>query len=189
MLHQHYQQLMFIFSLSLFYLIRPNKKRSLLRLTRPTVFWSADWTLFFDFASDSFWRRSVRGQLHHRPQSREKSRRVKIKQREGDLDCWLRLRVAIQAHVETCDRRTTISVGCSKSCINFASCDLLLQLWNWHVRLHFLGVDFVLAQLISCFSSTAMPLAVSVNFSADKKPFAEDVFCILTSFRTTRFAF
>ena len=29
------------------YLFRPNKKRSLLRLTRPTVFWSADRTLFF----------------------------------------------------------------------------------------------------------------------------------------------
>ena len=40
------------------------------------------------------------------------------------------------------DRRTTISVGCSKSCINFTSCDLLLQLRNWHVGLHFLGGRF-----------------------------------------------
>ena len=36
--------------------------------------------------------------------------------------------------------------------------------------LHFFG-RFVLAQLISCFSSMAMPVAVSVNFPADKKPF------------------
>ena len=73
------------------FLARPNKKRSLLRLTRPTVCWSADRTLFFDFASDTFWRRTVRGQLRRRSQSRERSRRVKIKQREGDLDCWPRL--------------------------------------------------------------------------------------------------
>ena len=30
---------------------------------------------------------------------------------------------------------------------------------------------FVLAQLISCFSSTEIPVAVSVNFPAEKKPF------------------
>ena len=30
---------------------------------------------------------------------------------------------------------------------------------------------FFFAQLISCFSSTAMPVAVSVNFTADNKPF------------------
>ena len=45
---------------------RPNKKWSLLQLTRPTVFWSADQTLFFDFASDTFRHRSVRGQLRGR---------------------------------------------------------------------------------------------------------------------------
>ena len=33
---------------------------------------------------------------------------------------------------------------------------------------------------ISCFSSTAMPVAVFVNFPADKKSFAEDVFCTWT---------
>ena len=73
--------------------IRPNKKRSLLRLTRPTVVWSADRTLFSDFASDTFWRRSVRGQLRRRSRSREASGKStsKIKQRQGDLDCWPRL--------------------------------------------------------------------------------------------------
>ena len=30
---------------------------------------------------------------------------------------------------------------------------------------------FILAQQIGCFSSTAIPVAVSVNFPADKKPF------------------
>ena len=41
--------------------------------------------------------------------------------------------------------------------------------------LHFFG-RFVLAQLISCFSSMAMPVAVSVNFPADKKPFCRGRF-------------
>ena len=67
------------------------------------------------------------------------------------------------------DRCNGISVvGCSKSAIIFVSCDLLLQLRNWHMHvglLHFFG-RFVLAQLISCSSSTAIPVAVSVNFPA-----------------------
>ena len=45
----------------------------------------------------------------------------------------------------------------------FAFCDLLLQLRNWHVGLFQFYGRFVLAQLISCFSSTAMPVAVSVK--------------------------
>ena len=69
--------------------IRPNKKRSLLRLTRPTVFWSADRTLFFDFASDTFWRRSVRGQLRCRSRPQERSRKVKIKQSALGRRSWL----------------------------------------------------------------------------------------------------
>ena len=66
-----------------------------------------------------------------------------------------------------------------KSCIIFASCDLLLQLQlrNWHIGLLLFFGRFVLAQLISCFSSTAMPVTVSVNFPTPGSLFAEDVFC------------
>ena len=69
--------------------IRPNKKRSLLRLTWPTVFWSADRTLFFDFASDTFLRRSVRRQLRRRSRPQERSRKVKFKQRAKGRRSWL----------------------------------------------------------------------------------------------------
>ena len=106
--------------------VTPNKKRSLLRLTRPTVFWSADRTLFFDFASDTFWRRSVRGQLRRRSRSRERSRKVKIKQRAYGRRSWL-LTQAFEPRsrcVKRCatllNRCNAISVGCSKSCITFA---------------------------------------------------------------------
>ena len=75
------------------------------------------------------------------------------------------------------DRRNAIFVGCSKSCKISLLWDLLLQLRNWLVGLpHFFG-RFVFAQRISCFSFTAMAVAVSVNFPADRSLFAEDVFC------------
>ena len=79
------------------------------------------------------------------------------------------------------DRRNAIFVGCSKSCIISLLWDLLLQLRNWHVGLpHFLG-RFVLAQLIICFSSTAMPVAVSdCQLPRGQEAFfSEDVFCTL----------
>ena len=134
------------------------------------MFWNADRTLFFDFASDTFCLPSVRGQLRCRSWSRDwRSRRVKIKQRarEGYLGCWPRLSRSRCA--TPLDQRNAISVACYKSCIIFASWDLLLQLRNWHVGLfHFFG-RFILAQLISCFSTTAVPVAGFVNFPADKK--------------------
>ena len=141
------------------------------------MFWSAGWTLFFDFASDSFWRRSVRGQLHRRSQSRERSRGVKIKQREGDLDCWPRLlsrdpgarrdvrcySIEATRFLSAAANRASFSL-LATCCFNFET-DMSVR-----VHLHLFG-RFVLAQLISCFSSTAMPVAVSVNFPGDKKPF------------------
>ena len=71
---------------------------------------------------------------------------------------------AIQAPIEMCDAtRSTnaISVGCSTSCIIFASCDLLLQLRNWHACRSFSFFWPIRSRpaLISCFSSTAMPVA------------------------------
>ena len=158
--------------------IGPNKKRSLLRLTRPTVFWSADRTLFFDFASDTFWRRSVRGQLRRQSWSRERSRRVKIKQREGDLDCWPRL-LSRDPGTRRDVRRYSIDatrfLSPTAAAANRASFSLLATCcFNFETDMYgfhsFFG-RFVLAQLISCFSSMAMPMAVSVNFPAGKKPF------------------
>ena len=50
------------------------------------------------------------------------------------------------------------------SCFNFET--------DISVFFYFFGW-FVLAQLISCFSSTARPMAASVKFPADKKPFLQ----------------
>ena len=64
-----------------------------------------------------------------------------------------------------------MSVSCSKSCIVFASCPLLLQLRTWYIDLFFFLFPFVVAQLISWFSSAVIPVAASVNFPVDKKLF------------------
>ena len=187
-------------------ILRPNKKRSLLRLTRPTVFWSADRTLFFDFASDTFWRRSVRGQLRRRSQSRERSRRVKIKQREGDLDCWPRLWAAIQARVEMCAAtRSTERDFCRLQHIVHHFRFLRLAASTSKLTRRSFSSFWPIRScpaLISCFSSTAMPEAESVNFPADKKPFCRgrllhvdgDATCCglrleITRLWITRFAF
>ena len=51
-------------------------------------------------------------------------------------------------------RMYAISAVCSESCTMFTACGLLLQLRNCHID-PFLAFRFVLAQLISWFSSTA----------------------------------
>ena len=131
-------------------------------------------TLFFDFASDSFWRRSVRGQLRRRSQSRERSRWVKIKQTEGDLDCWPRL-FSRDPGAHRDGRCYSIEATWFLSASANRASFSLLATWCFDFETDmsvfiFFG-RFVLAQLTSCFSSTAMPVAVSVNFPGDKKHF------------------
>ena len=157
-------------------MLRPNKKRSLLRQTRPIVFWSADWTLFFDFASDTFWRRSVRGQLRRRLWSRERSRWVKIKQRKGDLDCWQRLWAGIQARLKKCDAtRSTQRNFCRLQQIvhHFRFLRLAASTSKLTRRSFSFFWPICSRPANQLFLVTAMPVTVSVNFPAYKKPFLQ----------------
>ena len=159
--------------------LRPNKERSLLRLTRPTVFWSADRTLFptshpILFAAAPCMASCVVDRDRERPQG---SQQVKIKQRKGDLDCWPRLLCrdpGAHRDVRRHSIDTTRFLSAAANCASFsllATCCFNSETWHVGLFFYFFG-RFVLAQLISClnsFSSTVMPVAV--NFPADKKPF------------------
>ena len=172
------------------------------------MFWSADWTLFFDFASDSFWRRSVRGQWRRRSQSRERSRLVKNKQREGDLDCWLRLLSRDPGAPRDVRRYSIDAPRFLLAAANRASISLLATCcFNFETNIIRSSFRSRPAnQLFLVHGDASGSIILSVNFPADKKPFAEDVFCMwttrrwhcsrrgglrleITSFRTTRFAF
>ena len=73
------------------------------------------------------------------------------------------------------DRRNAISVDCSKSCITFSL--LTTCCFNFETDMSVFFVfffgRFFLAQLISCFSSTAMPVAVYLSTS----PRIRSLFC------------
>ena len=142
---------------------------------------------FFDFASDTLWRRSVRGSAWPVASliatAREKSNGKKSSKgpREGDLDCDPGFWAVIQVREEMCDavldRCKAISVGCSKSfiysllatsCFNFETdMSVLFYFFGW----------FVLAQLISCFSSTGRPMAADEKqLSSSRAPRTRSLF-------------
>ena len=118
--------------------------------------------------------------------ARKKWTSKKSRKREGDLDCWPRLlsrHPGARGDVRhySIDATRFLSAAANRASFDVATCDLLLQRRNWHVGLlHFFG-RFVLPQLISCFSSTAMSMAVcQLPRGQELSLFAEDVFCTWT---------
>ena len=121
------------------------------------------------------------GQLRRQSQSRERSRRAKIKQREGDLDCWPRLlsrdpdlRRDVR-HYSIDGTRFLLATAHRASFLLLATCCFNFET-DMSVFFIFLPIRSCPA-LISCFSSSAMPVAESVKFPADKKPFCRG--CLL----------
>ena len=92
----------------------------------------------------------------------------------GDPGAWRDVRRRL-------DRCNSISVGCSKSCIMFASCDFLLQLRNWHI-----GLFLFLWLLRSRPANQPFVVFGEANGSicqvhrGQEAFFAEDVFCTWT---------
>ena len=122
---------------------RPNKKRSLLWLTRPTVFWSADRTLFSDFASDTFCRRSVRGQLRRRSRSWEASGESTSKnQAKGRLLCRDPSAHRDVRRYNSIDATRFLSAAANRAsfsllatcCFNFETWHVGLFLFFWPIR-------------------------------------------------------
>ena len=160
-------------------LLRPNKKK-VSASTNPT-----DRVLkrrpdtFFRLRVRYFWRRSVRGQLRRRSQSRERSRRVN--QAKGRRS-WL-LTQAFEPRYPGARRDVRRYSIDATWFLSAAGCST-----SWIIQVRFLRLAASTSKLtcgfisffwpirscpalISCFSSTAMPVAGSVNFPADKKPF------------------